>query len=116
MGDIIATDKVSGDRIFIEVKKDGCIAKTHNLLCEEKVYYYETKSYKKGNFHSGYDVYCVFSEAERKIYVMDFRKLKEHYKSGKAKIIRHSEQDTYCYLCPLQSVRSWGAMIAELDF
>lgn len=114
-GDIKAT-AADGREIFIEVKNDSRIAQTHNLLCEEECYYYATGSYIKGNFHSNYQIYCVVSQEERKIYVMDFSKLKAHYRSGCFKQINHAEQITYCYLCSLDSVRSWGAMIAEIEY
>ena len=114
-GDILAT-AADGKQVFIEVKDDSRIAETHNLLCEEANYYYATGNTAKGNFYSDYQIYCVVSRAESKIYVMDFSILKEHYKSGKYKEIKHWEQITYCYLCSLDSVRSWGAMIAEVEF
>lgn len=114
-GDIKAVS-ADGREIFIEVKKDSRIADTQNLLCEEENYYYATGEWIKGNFYSDYQIYCVVSEAERKIYVMDFSILKKFYKSGKFKQIRHQEQDCYCYLCPLPEVRAWGAMIAELEY
>jgi hypothetical protein len=47
---------------------------------------------------------------------MDFAILKQHYKSGKYKQINHWEQICYCYLCPLEDVRAWGAMIAEVGY
>lgn len=114
-GDIkaIAAD---GREIFIEVKDDSRIAETQNLLCEEECYYYFSGDWAKGNFYSDYQIYCVVSKAEQKIYVMDFNVLKKHYKSGRFKQIKHSEQITYCYLCPLDEVRSWGAMIAEVNY
>ena len=114
-GDIkaIAAD---GREIFIEVKSDSRIAQTQNVLCEEEVFYFATGELIKGNFYSDYEIYTVVSKDERKIYVMDFSILKEHYKSGTFKAIKHWEQTTYCYLCSLAQVRSWGAMIAELEF
>lgn len=114
-GDIKAV-AADGREVFIEVKCDSCIASTHNLLCEEAVYYYSTGETVKGNFYSDYQIYCVVSQAERKIYVMDFAKLKTHYKSGKYRDIYHAEQITSCFLCPLDDVRAWGAMIAEVEY
>ena len=114
-GDIKAIRK-DGKEVFIEVKCDSRIADTQNLLCEEENYYYDTGEWIKGNFYSDYEIYCVVSKAERKIYVMDFSKLKAHYKSGQYKCIRHYDQDCYCYLCPLACVRKWGAMIQEVSF
>lgn len=114
-GDIKAV-AADGREIMIEVKNDGRIADTHNLLCEESNYYYATGETIKGNFYSDYQIYCVVSQAERKIYVMDFSKLKAHYKSGRYKEVYHLEQISSFYLCPLEEVRQWGAMIAEIDY
>ena len=114
-GDIIAIG-ADGRKVFIEVKNDSRIAQTQNLLCEEENYFYNPGEWKKGNFYSDYQIYCVHSAQDQKIYVMDFAKLKAHYKSGKFKCIKHFDQDCYCYLCPLDDVRAWGAMIAEVEY
>ena len=50
-GDIKATNCATGEELFIEVKNDGVIAKTQNILCEEENYmkdgdYYTPNSYK----------------------------------------------------------------------
>ena len=52
-GDIIAVAP-DGRKIFIEVKNDGTIGSTNNVLCEEENYFYSTGEIKKGNFHSDY--------------------------------------------------------------
>lgn len=115
-GDIKAIRKSDGKEIMIEVKCDSRIADTRNLLCEEENYYYQTGEWIKGNFYSDYEIYCVVSKAERKVYVMDFSILQKHYKSGQYKCIHHYDQDCYCYLCPLGCVRKWGAMLYEVSY
>lgn len=114
-GDIKAVDS-NGNEVMIEVKDDSRIAETNRVLCEEEIFYKESGYFKKGNFHSNYEIYCVVSQQKRKIYVMDFSILKQHYKSGEHKVIRHIDQDTYCYLCALAQIRKWGAMIAEVEY
>jgi hypothetical protein len=47
---------------------------------EEEVYYKNSDYYKKGFAYSDYDILCVLSRAARKIYFIDFKKLKEFYK------------------------------------
>lgn len=106
-GDIKATDKF-GREIFIEVKNDSRIHKTRNVLCEEEVYYKYYGYCGKGNMSAGYDIYCVVSEPERKIYVMDFEILKKNYKRGEFKVIEHATQDTYCYLLDLNTIAALG--------
>ena len=115
-GDIVATDS-SGCRTFIEVKDDSRIADTQNVLCEEKVYYKEQDFFGKGNMQGDTDIYCVVSQKEKKIYVMDFKVLKEIYKDyGIHKRIEHTDQVTYAYLLPLWVVKQRGGFIAEIDY
>ena len=114
-GDIkaIAAD---GRQIFIEVKNDGCIGDTHNVLCEEENYFYSTGRIAKGNFYSDYQIYCVVSQEKRKIWVMDFSVLKAHYKKGEFKRKYHAEQISDFYLLPLYIVKRHNGLIAELDY
>lgn len=114
-GDIKAT-AADGREIFIEVKDDSVIHKTHNVLCEEEVYYKDTDYYGKGNMFSEYNIYTVVSKAERKIYVIDFEVLKSIYHKGEYKIIEHPAQITYCYLLDLCKVKQFGGLIAMLDY
>ena len=103
-GDIKATPKTincSREEIYIEVKDDSRIGETKNILCEEEVYFKECDYYSKGNMKAGYDIYCIVSKSERKIYVLDFKKLRNIYKKGEFKSIEHPAQITYCYLLPL---------------
>lgn len=100
---------------YIEVKQDGCIARTHNVLCEEAVYYFSNGEKVRGNMYSDYQYYCVVSPAENKIYVIDFAIMHEHYKSGYYKEIPHEDQITYAYLMPLYRLQELGAIIAVVD-
>lgn len=114
-GDIRAT-AADGRQIYIEVKNDGRIADTGNVLCEEENFFYDSGAYVKGNFYSDYEIYCVVSQEERKIYVMDFKVLKANYKKGEFKAIRHPEQISYCYLLPLYIVKRYNGLIAEVSY
>ena len=115
-GDIIAKDK-SGNTVLIEVKADSRIGSTHNVLCEEEVYYHRDCEYVPGNFYSPYQIYCVVSEQERKMYFMDFKVLKAIYRSyGYYKEIPHYDQTTFCYLLPLGRVKQFGGLIKEIDY
>lgn len=58
-GDIMAID-AQGNRTFIEVKQDSRIHETGNVLCEDKVLFFDT-GMRRGNMQSNYDVYCVVS-------------------------------------------------------
>ena len=114
-GDIKAT-AADGREIFIEVKDDSRIADTGNVLCEYAVYYKDGGYFGKGNMESEYDIYCVVSQSERKIYVIDFDILQANYKSGYHKIIYHFDQDTYCYLLSLSVIKKLGGLIAIIDY
>ena len=115
-GDIKATNKQTGKVTFIEIKDDSRIATTKNVLCEEAVFYCESSEIKKGNMYSDYEIYCVVSKQERRIYIIDFSILRDHYKQGTYKVIPHSAQTTYCYLCSLEQISSWGAGIAVINY
>lgn len=115
-GDIkaIAPD---GKEIYIEVKNDSRIADTGRILCEEENYIKECDYYINGNMRGSCDYYCIVSEKERLIYVLDFKILKSIYKRyGEFKIIYHSQQDTHCYLLDLCWAVSKGALIHKLKY
>ena len=114
-GDIRATTP-SGKEIFIEVKDDSVIHKTGNILCEDEVYYKQYDYYGKGNMQSDYDIYCVVSKPARKIYVLDFKVLKEIYTKGEFKMIDHYDQTTYCYLLPIGRAKQWKALLNTIEF
>lgn len=112
-GDIRAITP-DGREVCIEVKQDGRIAATGNVLCEDKVHYYNS-GMEKGNFHSDYEIYCVYSPQKRKLVVMDFDVLRRNYKSGTYKIIHHESQTTYAYLLSLDTIESLGGIITIID-
>lgn len=114
-GDIIAVD-ASGNEHFIEVKDDSCIGRTHNVLCEEEVFYDSIGDFLPGNMYSDYEIYCVVSQSTQKIYVIDFKTLKRIYHKGKYAAMEHRDQTTYCYLVPLAMIQREGGMIAEIDY
>ena len=114
-GDIRAT-AADGRQIYIEVKDDSRIADTGNVLCEYEVYYKDYGHFGKGNMQSDYDIYCVVSQAERKIYVIDFSILQANYKKGQHKVIYHWDQDTYCYLLPVSTIKKLGGLITVVNY
>lgn len=116
IGDLLAFC-ADGRRLGIEVKDDSRIAETGNVLCEESVYYIHGDYEGKGNMQSNYDIYCIVSKTEKKIYIIDFKKLKKIYRAfGMLKEIPHPDQITYCYLLPLYVIKQQGAFIAEIDY
>lgn len=114
-GDILAT-AADGTKTYIEVKNDSRIAETGNILCEYQNYIKDGGYFIKGNMQSAYDIYCIVSQQQRKIYILDFSILQANYTKGKHKIIEHFDQDTYCYLLPLDDMRRLGGVLYELDY
>lgn len=114
-GDILALDEL-GRETMIEVKNDSCIARTHNVLCEEANYFFWTGERVPGNMYSDYEIYCVVSEQERKIYVLDFKIMKKIYKTGIYTEIQHSENISYSYLLPLSRLERQGGILYILDY
>lgn len=114
-GDIKAT-AADGREIYIEVKNDSRIADTHNVLCEYMNFYRQSGTYGKGYMDCACDVFCVVSESEQKIYIIDFATLKKYYKYGEAKTIPHAEQTTYCYLLDLGFIKSKGGLIDIVEY
>lgn len=114
-GDIRAL-AADGREIFIEVKDDSRVASSKNILCEEEVYYKDIDAFGKGNMQNDTDIYVVVSQKERKMYVLDFKVLKENYQKGHYEMIEHYSSTTFCYLCNIADLKKWGAVIAILDY
>ncbi len=115
-GDIRVINKITNREYFLEVKNDSRIADTGNVLCEYQNYIKDGDYFIKGNMFSDYDFYCIVSQQQRKIYIIDFSILKANYTKGEHKVIYHYDQDTYCYLLPLLVVKRLGGLIAEIDY
>ena len=114
-GDIKAV-AADGHETFIEVKQDGRIAETTNVLLEDKIHYHYNNNITKGNLHSDYEIYVVVSPQKHKAIVMDFEVLKAHCREGNYKTIPHYDQTTYAYLLPLARIEELGGIIAIVDY
>ena len=114
-GDILAIDKETGKQVCIEVKQDGRIAQTRNVLLEDEVDYFG-RGLKKGNLHSDYEIYAIVSPQKQKILVLDFEVLKKNYRKGNYTIIPHEDQVTFCYLLPIDLIERLGGVIAVVDY
>lgn len=115
-GDIKATCLEDCREILIEVKDDSRIHETGNVLCEDEVYYKDSDFYAPGNMSNNSDIYVVVSQESHKIYVIDFKILRQNYKRGEYRVIEHFSQTTYCYLCSLAAIKSWGALIDVIEY
>lgn len=113
-GDIKVIDK-EGNELYIDVKDDGTIGRTQNVLCEVFVEYRDGDA-AYGDMYKDYDYLAIVSQDTRKIYIIDFKILKQFYKRGEYKEIKHPYSTTICYLCGLWQIRKWGALISTIDF
>lgn len=118
IGDIKATEKDTGEVIYLEIKNDACISYTRNVLCEERVYYFKDKTEKQGNmYNQGTKYYCVVSESEQKIYMLDFQQLQNCYKEyGRYKYLSYPDQASDCYLVSLDFLEKIGAVKGVIDY
>lgn len=115
-GDIVATEKATGRQILIEVKNDSRISETNNILCEEDVYFKERGEWVEGNMHSNYEIYCVVSQEAKKIYVIDFKVLKEYYRAFQPREIDHPSQMSIVRFVPVKALERLGGLIAVVDY
>ena len=113
-GDIKCEDK-DGKVIYLEVKNDERIVDTKNILCEEEVFY-SNGNIVKGFMYSDYEIYCVVSMSEQRIYVIDFKVLKEIYRKGEFKRIHHFAQFSDCYLVPIWLIKKYGGLITIVNY
>lgn len=114
-GDIIAT-AADGREIMIEVKNDSVIHTTGNVLCEEEVYYKDYGYAKPGFMYNDYEIYCVVSEPTNKIYVMDFKVLKDNYRKGRYKFFDYPQQCSDTYLLSLGEIEKNNGLIEVIEY
>lgn len=95
----------TGKTFYIDVKDDSRIAETRNVLCEEDVYFKDNDYFSPGDMKKSYDILAVVSKSENKIYFIDFHTLKQNYRKGEFKLIKHYQQDTYAYLVHLAHIK-----------
>lgn len=113
-GDILALGE-NDKKVFIEVKDDSRIGDTGNVLCEERVFYADGY-HTKGNMYSEYQIYCVVSRKEQKIYVIDFKVLRQIYKQGRFMEIHHYDQYNEVFLVPLWLIKQHNGLIATIGY
>lgn len=115
-GDLLVT-LATGQEYFLEVKNDSVIGKTQRVLCEEEVYMKDGDYYNKGFMYNKSDFLLVVSEPENKIYVFDFKKLKEIYKTkGQFDVLDWPQQCSDCYFVPLWIAKKYGALLDTINY
>lgn len=114
-GDILGV-REDGKITMFEVKDDSRIADTGNVFCEEEVRYYATGTTQIGFMYNQYDILCILSQQDKKLYLIDFNTLKQIYKTGTFKTAKHQTQETDGYLVPLAQVQAQGGLIATYSY
>ncbi len=117
LGDIEAYSDDWDMNYYLDVKQDGCIGRTNNILCEEKVYFKDNGGYwKKGNMYSNYDALAIISIDTQKIFIIDFELLKQHYKEGRYYEKDNGSQITYGRLFPLTKAWRYNMVKAVIGY
>lgn len=114
-GDILATGK-NGSEFFIDVKRDTRIWETKNVLCEEHVYSKTDDRDEIGFMYSHYDYLCIVSEKESRLYIIDFKVLKQIYKKGEHRDFDHPTQWTDGYLLNLATIKRYKGLTAIINY
>ena len=114
-GDILGV-RTDGKLTMFEIKDDSRIADTGNVFCEEEVRYYATGKVQVGFMYNDYEILCILSQQDKKLYLIDFNKLKQIYKRGTPKTAKHATQETDGYLVPLALVEANGALLATYSY
>lgn len=122
-GDLLCVDKNNNNNYFLlEVKDDGTIGRTKNVLIEYHVWSYTKNQWLKANIESNYCWYCVLSRDTKTIYIMRWDILKQHYMEGRDMQKVHYNafgekvQKTYAKLLPLDKIREFGGLYWEVSF
>ena len=118
-GDIVIHDPFWSSDYYIDVKDDGCISSTGNLLAEHRVWYKDTGWCEGFMQNSNYDFVAYLSQPDKKIYILDFplwqRYYQKHFKNH-IFIPHGGEQTTDAFLMPLNKARKLDIVICELDY
>lgn len=66
--------------------------------------------------YSDYQIYCIVSQIERRIYVIDFKVLQANYKKGEFKMKNHYDQESYFYTLPIGKLKQLGGLIKVIEY
>ena len=114
-GDIVINDGL--DDYYLDVKDDGCIYRTKNILAEHRVKYGST--WCDGFMqNSQYDYVGYLSQPDNMLYILDFALWKKYYlsKSQKHLYIPHSDQTTDAYLMSLKRAKELGIVLFTIEY
>lgn len=103
---------------YMDIKDDGCIYYTGNVFCENYKYYHSSPNKKAKGFmrSSKYDLLGVFDDVKKKLYILDFRRLKQIYENYKIKKSHLSDCNSYGNCVPLRECKKHNALVFEIKF
>lgn len=115
----IAVRLPDGSTLYIEVKNDKYIHKTHKVLCEEKVIRHTSGTEGIGDMDKNHTIMAVVSEPEHRIYFLKSAVLRGNYKAaGSLREIHHPEENStvVAYLLPLDVIKKFKGLLAVVDY
>lgn len=110
-------DIIIDDNIFLDVKDDGVIHRTGNLLAEHRVKYGST--WAEGFMQNAeYDFVGYLSQPDNILYILDFNLWKKYYlkRSQKHIFIPHVGQTTDAYLMSLKRAKELGIVLFTIKY
>lgn len=119
-GDLIISNG-RGSKIYLDVKDDLIISKTHNVFVEESIYRWSTGTYSEGWRYAEYDFLGVLSRPEEKLYIINFKRLKKKIEKNEdctyKEINNQAENATITgYTIPLKKLEEDGILIQTIKY
>lgn len=112
VGDLITIDGAGYD-----VKDDGVINWSNNVFCEVRKHWRDGTITDGWMLNGEYTYLVVLDRVKNNIYVLDFEKLKQIYKSGKPKYgIDMGDNYTDGFAVPLAKCRKQGILTYESKY
>lgn len=102
----------------LDAKDDGRIHDTNNVFCEEcKRFYNSPDKLADGWMRNGeYDFLCVVDRYDKKLYILNFKKLKRIYKQFRDVQTDMGDCISYGFIVPLRVCRKNGILMKEVKY
>lgn len=111
-------DLITQEGISYEVKDDGRICETGNVFCEYRKHWLNGQIGKGWMYNQGTNYLCVVDQIQKKIYILDFEKLKPlAEKFGEWRFnIWMKDNYTDGRVIPLWKCKKYGALMCTLKY
>lgn len=111
LGDIIDTKGK-----YYDAKDDGRIHKTGNVFAEDRKFWNDGTQTDGWMRNGQYDYLCILDRVKKKIYVLDFNKLKKVYRGGRYITTNMGDNVTAGFCYPLSKCRKNGILLYETSY